>query len=556
MTIVSNAAKLSRSHFAFVLGSAAALAIAATGAAPAAATSAEKFPHGFMWGVAGAGFQTEMGGGAANSDQGSDWWSWVRDAQNISTGHVSGDLPENGPGGWKTSFAGDIKLAKGLGMNSWRMGTEWSRIFPRSTAAVKLGPKITPADLTALDKLAAPAAIAKYRAIIKAARAAGLRPFVTLSHFTLPLWIHDPIAVRDALAGRGPDDPLPANLPAKAGWLSAATVDEFRKYAAYMAWKFGGLVDWWAPLNEPMVVAVGGFVNVPGAYANWFPPGANSFTGSAKAIENMAAANSVAYDALRAIDRADADRDGHATRVGLVQNMIHFVPSDPTLLADIASTKHADQIFNRFFPDAAIKGIFDRNVNGVIDAGEKDPRQANKADFFGVNYYFRGRITSLGVPLSSAIGLLDFLPRVGYKWAGNPAGAPCPSVCSDFGSELDIDGFGSVLSEAASYGKPLLVTENGIADAADAKRPKFLVQSLHKAWQTATRKPGGVPLLGWMHWSLVDNFEWSAGYKPRFGLYSYSPTTLRRRPRPSAATVRSIARGNAIPGALLDRWVK
>ncbi|MBU6338256.1 MAG: hypothetical protein KGR19_10665, partial [Acidobacteria bacterium] len=81
-------------------------AVAAAALLPAAAQAApaEKFPNGFMWGVAGSGFQTEMGGGAQNSDQGSDWWAWVRDQKNISSGHVSGDLPENGPGGWGTAF--------------------------------------------------------------------------------------------------------------------------------------------------------------------------------------------------------------------------------------------------------------------------------------------------------------------------------------------------------------------------------------------------------------------------------------------------------------------
>ncbi|MBU3673819.1 MAG: hypothetical protein FGM34_02020, partial [Solirubrobacteraceae bacterium] len=70
----------------------AALAAVVAALLPAAAQAApaEKFPKGFMWGVAGSGFQTEMGGGTQHSDQGSDWWTWVRDQKNISSGHVSG----------------------------------------------------------------------------------------------------------------------------------------------------------------------------------------------------------------------------------------------------------------------------------------------------------------------------------------------------------------------------------------------------------------------------------------------------------------------------------
>ncbi|MFM9054586.1 MAG: family 1 glycosylhydrolase [Solirubrobacterales bacterium] len=539
-----------------VAGFAIAAAFAFLGLIPGGAqgATAERFPKGFMWGVAGSGFQTEMGGGPENSDPGTDWWTWVRDGQNIATEKVSGDLPEDGPGGWATAFEADIKLARGLGLNTWRMGTEWSRIFPTSTAAVANGRRITKADLRALDRLANDGAVARYRKIIASARKAGLKPLVTLNHFTLPLWVHDPIAVRDALTGRAADDPLPETLPNRAGWLSDNTAAEFRKYAAYMGWKFGDLVDWWAPLNEPMVVAVGGYVNVPGAYASWFPPGANSFTGAVKAIETMASANAAAYDELRAKDRIDSDRDRRATRIGLVHNMIHFVPSNPAKSADVTSTANAEQVFNRTFPNAVIRGFLDRNVNGKVDPGERDPSMAGKADFLGVNYYFRGRVTSLGGPISTNIGLLDFLPSVTYRWALNPGGQPCPTICSDFGNEIDVAGLGLVLKEAAKYRLPLMVTENGIADAADSLRPGYLVQSLHQVWKQAARRSKTAPVIGWLHWSLTDNFEWSAGYTPRFGLYSYSRETLQRTARPSAGVVRQIARGNRIPGSLLERW--
>ena len=181
---------------------------------------------------------------------------------------------------------------------------------------------------------------------------------------------------------------------------------------------------------------------------------------------------------------------------------------------------------------------------------------AGKADFLGVNYYFRGRITGLGTSLSTNIGLLDFLPSVTYRWALNPNGPPCPTTCSDFGNEIDIAGFGSVLREAATYKRPLLVTENGIADASDSKRPKFLVQSLHQVYRQAARRSKSAPVIGWLHWSLTDNFEWSAGYTPKFGLYSYDPQSLERTARPSADLVRRIVTGNRIPGPLVERWVR
>ena len=516
-----------------------------------------------MWGIGGSpGFQSEMGQGRFR-DTNSDWWAWTHDRENINSGTVRGDLPENGPGGWADNFATDINNARKLGLGAWRMGIEWSRIFPRSTASVKIGSSVSRADLRALDRLADRSAVQRYGEIIRAVRKAGMKPFMVINTYTLPLWIHDPSAMRDALASRGADDPVPTGLK-KSGWLSPETVTEYRKYAAYLAWKFGGLVDWWVPLNEPMVNAIYGYGNIPGAFAGTFPPGALSYESAILALEHMADANAAAYDEVHSKDRRDADRSPsqawvgrslRAARVGLIHNLIHFTPTDPMREADVVATEHAEQVFNRLFPDAAIKGIFDRNGNGVVDPGETEPEMADKADFYGVNYYFRGRVTGLGFPLSSAIPLLDFLPSVGYRWDGNPTGPLCPTVCSDFGAEIDPDGLGVALREAAEYGKPIIVTENGLADKEDDLRPRFLVEHLKQVAQAARARPNGVPVLGWFEWNLTDNYEWAAGFTPKFGLYSFNPRTLKRTPRRASVNVLSrITRANAIPGDLLDRF--
>lgn len=508
-----------------------------------------------MWGVGGApGFDAEMGGGSTWSDRGSDWWAWTHDASNIAAHRVSGDLPENGPGGFRTGFATDIANAKSLGVRTWRMGIEWSRIFPRSTASVTVGSTVTLANLQALDALASRTAVAKYTSIIKAVRKAGMKPFVLANTYTLPLWLHDPFGVRAAFASLGPDSPVPAGLP-RAGWLSASTTSEFRKYTAYLAWKFGSLVDWWAPLNEPSVNAIYGYLNIPGVFAGNFPPAVYSYTATKAALINQGLANAAGYDAIHSWDTVDSDGDGKASQVGLVHNMIHFTPADTSNPTDVAAVAHADQIFNRMFPDAAINGFFDSNGNGSPDPGETDPALAGKADFFGVNYYFRGRVKGLGFALSSTSPILDFLPQTGYRWSGNPLGSPCPTTCSDFGAEIDPEGLGEVLREASTYGKPMIVTENGIADTSDSKRPGFLVRHVDQVARVAAGKPNGMLLLGWFAWTLTDNYEWVHGFTPKFGLYSYNARTLKRTARPSASIYRRMATANAIPGDLLDRYV-
>jgi beta-glucosidase/6-phospho-beta-glucosidase/beta-galactosidase len=474
-------------------------------AAPAA--HAQRFPRHFVWGVATSGFQTEMGGTPANADRGSDWWAWTH----ADTG-VSDDRPERGPGSWN-AFRRDNRLARGLGVAAFRLGIEWSRIFPRATDDA--------GGVRELDALADQRAVRHYRAVLRDVRRRGLTPFVTVNHFTLPLWIHDPLATQRALAGRGADDPLP-EFAEPAGWLQERTVREFAKYADYLAWKLGDLVRFWTPINEPVVVATNGYVNVPAVFAGNFPPGALSYTAAYTAFLNLADANARAYDAIKGRDR-DA-------RVGLVQNMIAFTPRDTD------AGRHADQLFNRAFLDAAIRGVYDRDADGTVDEGEREPELAGKADFLGVNYYFRGRVTALGQPVSTRIPLLDFAPSVSYRTARHPELPECPTTCSGLGSELYAPGFRAVLRTAGSYGLPVYITENGVADATDRLRPSFL--RAHLRVLRRAMRDGLVRARGYFHWSLTDNFEWAEGYAPKFGLF-----TRERRARRSARLFERIVRG-------------
>ena len=140
--------------------------------------------------------------------------------------------------------------------------------------------------------------IRHYRAELMRIRRAGMEPFVTVNHFTLPTWLHDPVAVRRAFEGRAPDDALPRGLT-RTGWLQRETVNEFGKYSGYLAAKFGDLVTYWSPINEPMVLAANGYV-IPGGN---FPPGILSFTAAIRVVENLALANSKSYDAIHRHDR-------------------------------------------------------------------------------------------------------------------------------------------------------------------------------------------------------------------------------------------------------------
>ncbi len=444
---------------------------AAGAAAPAsAAQRSGEFPPGFLWGTALAGFQTEAGGGR-NLDPNSDWFVWTRDPGNIGAGIVSGELPDEGPGHWRL-FRSDLdRAANDLHNNAFRFSIEWPRIFPRSTEGIDVGRRIGRRDLERLDRRADGRAVRHYRRVLTAAARRGLTPFVTLHHWTLPTWLHDPLATRAALRGRDPNGPLP-KLEA-AGWLERTTVREFRKYAAYLAWKLGKRADFWSPVNEPMVMVASGFVNVAGLLEAYWPPGAFSFTGAARVLRNLERANTVAYNQLKLHDRSDADGDGSESRVGPVMNMIAFTPADPGSAADRAGTEHADYLFNRLLLDAMVEGDIDRNADGAIGPGESGIH-GRKADFVGLNYYFRGRVTGLPAPLTPQIPVLDFLPATSYRAPTNPTGPPCPTTCSEHGAEIYPEGFREVLGTAGSYDLPVYVTETGIADGDDDQRPAYL----------------------------------------------------------------------------------
>ena len=501
------------------------------------------FPPGFLWGTAISGFQTEMGGSPASNDPNSDWWVWTHDPANIAAGITSGDLPEDGPA-FYDRFASDIKLAnRRLHSNALRLGIEWSRIFPTSTAGVDASGGITFAVLQQLDLLADQSAVAHYRAVLEELRDRQMVPFVTLSHFSLPLWIHDPIAAHAAFATVGANDPVPTGF-GPAGWLDPVTATEFAKYAAYAGWKFGELVDFWAPLNEPMVVPVSGYANIPSLLASNFPPGVFSFTAILTVLTNEAVAQAGAYDALKLWDTGDADGDSESALVGLVHNMVFFRPQRRGQPVDVAATAHADYLYNRIWPNATILGDLDSNGNGTIDPGEHRPELAGKADFVGLNYYFRAQALGLGAPVTPVLPLFDFLPTTSYTL--------CPSRCSDLGWEIWPDGLRSVLATAGSYGLPVYITENGIADADDHQRPAFVVQHLEVLEQAIA--DGVADVRGYFHWSLMDNFEWVSGYQPMFGLYSLKPGTKNRKMRRSARFFATIARDGTVPQRYRDRF--
>jgi beta-glucosidase/6-phospho-beta-glucosidase/beta-galactosidase len=420
------------------------------------------------------------------------------------------------------------------------MGIEWSRIFPNSTASVDIydeGGKVSLADLEALDKLANQDEVQHYRDVFASLRAHDLEPMVTVTHFSLPTWIHDPTTTR-VLAQLG----LPA--PA-AGWLSSDTPTEFEKYAAYVAWKYGDQVDNWATINEPFPPVLTQFLAVPGLVPGW-PPGLIRPDLASTFLVNQAKAHVAAYDEIHAWDTTVATPGQPAAFVGFTNNMVPARPANPVNPLDVQAADAWNQTFNRWFPNAVIDGWVDANLDGIKTADEIHPEFAGKVDFMGVQYYGSQPMQGFGLA-----------PIPGFPWLrGLPVRcAATSSTCSDFNQDIDPGGFREVLETAASYGVPLWVTENGIADAGDAKRPPYIVNHIAVVQDMVAH---GMDIRGYTYWSFVDNLEWSEGYGLRFGLYGSDPTTpeLDRIPKPdSIAAISNITFNNALLLALLQQYI-
>lgn len=124
--------------------------------------------------------------------------------------------------------------------------------------------------------------------------------------------------------------------------------------------------------------------------------------------------------------------------------------------------------------------------------------------------------------------------------------ALCTGDCSDFGWEVYPSGLRYVLDWAYKrYRRPIYVTENGIADAKDLMRERYLVEHLKQIHDAIDED--GVPVRGYFHWSLINNYEWSDGYKMQFGLFKVDMETKNRTPTKTVSTYREIATRNTLP---------
>jgi len=493
------------------------------------------FPRDFKWGVSQSGFQFEMGDPYRRYiDVNTDWWHWVRDPYNISNKLVSGDLPEDGINYFEL-YRKDHENAMWLGLNSYRIGIEWSRIFPYPTTSIEVDVeldgyslvrdvKITYDTISQLDEIANHDALEIYRAIIADLKRRGFKVIVNLYHFTLPYWIHNPIRSRAKNLEKGPRGLLEEYFPV-----------EFAKFAAYIAYKLGDLVDVWSTITEPMVPIELGYM----APYSGFPPGVIRPDVLPKVFLNTVLAHGLAYKAIKRFDTVKSDLDSKSpAEVGIIHN---FIPSFP--ISDenskIASF-HYDYFHNRMLLEAVVKGVVDEGLDEktLIKPGAL----GGTINWLGVNYYTRIVVKRRDNPVYP---ILDFEAVPGYGYACIPySSSKIGRWCDGMGWELFPEGLVEALNTAKEYSGVIYITENGTSDPRDFMRHVHIVSHVYAMLRAIEM---GISLKGYYHWSINDNYEWAQGFRQRFGLFEVDLITKERRTRNSARVFKEICSENTLP---------
>jgi beta-glucosidase len=346
------------------------------------------------------------------------------------------------------------------------------------------------------------AAFARYRQMLGGLRERGIEPLVTLHHFTHPLWLEE-----------------------RGAFLAADTVERFTRYAERAAQELGDLCDFWCTINEPNIYAILGYF-----LGDWPPGRTGDFRAAVRVQANMARAHAAAYHAIHRLQPA--------ARVGWAQQHNFFDPANPRSPLDRFVARQVDENFNGFFPRAVRAGR--ASFPGALFAGDlKGVRDT--CDYLGINLYYRDLV---GFDLRNPAELF------GRRSVAPKAPRSDQPYASSWG-EVYPDGIARIARQLAPLGKPIYITEHGVADAADRLRPWLVVRAaraLHEA------SAAGADVRGYFHWSLVDNFEWAEGWSTRFGLAALDVETQERTPRPSARLYGALAHANALTPEMVAEY--
>lgn len=348
------------------------------------------------------------------------------------------------------------------------------------------------------------AALERYRAMLIDLHRRNITPLITLHHFTEPLWFTE-----------------------QGGFASAANIRFFVRYVSHVVEALRDLCHFWLTINEPNVYAVEGY------NLGRYPPGERDLNRALMVLRNLMQAHVEAFYAIRTLQPGSL--------IGYCLHYRLFDPANAFSLLDRGVARLQENLFNWAVLRAGESGRFTFPISALLPPIS---RATGARDYHGINYYTRE--------------MVRFDPNVpsgvfGQRFVRSDALRNDPGLDNDFG-EIYPEGLYRILRaiyQRTRGNKPMYITENGFCDALDDRRPRAILEHLamvHRALRE------GIPVRGYFHWTLVDNFEWNNGWSARFGLIELDPQTQERLPRRSASMFGEICRANAITEDIVARY--
>ncbi|MBK0368345.1 glycoside hydrolase family 1 protein [Flavobacterium agrisoli] len=335
------------------------------------------------------------------------------------------------------------------------------------------------------------ASIEHYSNVIDSLLAKNIVPNITLHHFEEPLWFMQ-----------------------KGGFEKMENLRYFELFVKKMIQSYGNRVQLWTTFNEINVYTSLAYMS------DIFPPGKDNTLLAGQVLRNILIAHTRVYQMIKKLP------EGKNAKIGIVKDIFFFEPKNRWNVLDWLGAEIADSNFNSSSLAFFETGKYQFYVPFEANLQYEDKNAPNTLDFIGLNYYSH---------YATEFKLFEHEKMFS---------AVKDETMTDMDYTVYPEGIYRAIKRISKLQKPILITETGIADNKDDRRPQFIEREL---FAVSKAIQDGYDVRGYYYWSLIDNFEWSLGYSKKFGLYSVDQKTQIRTLKNGGKTYQKIVKKFAQP---------